>query len=567
MNLHKTVSFQIIARATAILIFLIYAPFVSAHITKLEHKEQVVLGGQGFIPKQITIKKGATVEWLIEGGFKHWPASNNHPQHTIYPEGGGCLGSKLDACESLSAGDTYTFKFDKVGKWGIHDHNYPRFTMIVEVVDPNDISNLSFKEKITTIIDRLLVLFNFKKEDSLSKPIFSSFSPKQKKLIGEFSKDITPDQAAKNVDKICSDFEGSTQRDIIQCFSETFYKLTQITDADFGFKTIFALQKINPRARSCHLPAHGIGWAAFEKDPEHWKETIGKTSLECNTGAIHGIMERFTSISGQKLERKVIPEICKFKRDPGCYHAVGHMLLVETNDNLDEALDLCREYPQKNEQRHYCLNGAFMERMIAPNLFQHGFVNEVRRGFWFRDQADFEKMCRSYSGEDADACWTEISHAATINYKDDPKKVLDFCNSAQTESAASYCRKHSISQITTLEGYNLLKIKPICELPQKSDPSYKEDCYMRIVSATVGNLAPADLKVLSQFCSALETKYKLKCFTRISNALTRVSTPKKDIETICSYAPDKYKETCLGTGVKRDNSAPNYDDRREVSGI
>jgi Plastocyanin len=98
-----------------------------------ESEYEVVISDSGFNPKEIIIPKGATVIWKIEGKNYHWPASDNHPTHTIYPEGGGCLGSKLDACSAMKKGESYSFRFDKEGSWEMHDHIDPRLTMTIIV--------------------------------------------------------------------------------------------------------------------------------------------------------------------------------------------------------------------------------------------------------------------------------------------------------------------------------------------------------------------------------------------------------------------------------------------------
>ena len=53
---------------------------------------------------------------------QHWPASAVHPTHVVYPESGGCIGSKFDACKGLAEGETFEFVFSEKGSWKYHDH-------------------------------------------------------------------------------------------------------------------------------------------------------------------------------------------------------------------------------------------------------------------------------------------------------------------------------------------------------------------------------------------------------------------------------------------------------------
>jgi len=82
----------------------------------------VEITSSGFSPKTLEINSGDTVTWTNMDSRSHWPASAVHPTHTIYPEKGGCIGSKFDACKGLSNRESYSFTFNEKGTWGYHDH-------------------------------------------------------------------------------------------------------------------------------------------------------------------------------------------------------------------------------------------------------------------------------------------------------------------------------------------------------------------------------------------------------------------------------------------------------------
>ncbi len=94
----------------------------------------VEIFSNGFVPNNLVVKKGDTVTFINRDTSEHWPASNIHPTHTLYPESGGCIGSKFDACRGLKSGESWSFTFDQKGTWGYHDHLHPnlRGTIIVE---------------------------------------------------------------------------------------------------------------------------------------------------------------------------------------------------------------------------------------------------------------------------------------------------------------------------------------------------------------------------------------------------------------------------------------------------
>ena len=79
----------------------------------------------GFNPSTLSINSGETVTWINKGSSQAWPASAIHPSHEVYPESGGCIGSKFDACKGLKQGESYSFTFNQKGTWRYHDHLNP----------------------------------------------------------------------------------------------------------------------------------------------------------------------------------------------------------------------------------------------------------------------------------------------------------------------------------------------------------------------------------------------------------------------------------------------------------
>jgi len=79
----------------------------------------------GFHPAEVTITAGTTVLFVNNGQAKHWPASDVHPTHEILPE--------FDANKGLETGETYSYTFNDVGEWSMHDHLNPRLVGTITV--------------------------------------------------------------------------------------------------------------------------------------------------------------------------------------------------------------------------------------------------------------------------------------------------------------------------------------------------------------------------------------------------------------------------------------------------
>ena len=86
---------------------------------------KVYITPAGFNPETVVVKPGDTVKWVNTDSAPHWPASAMHPTHNDYPEPGGCIGSKFDACKGLAFGEKYDLIFNITGTWAYHDHLNP----------------------------------------------------------------------------------------------------------------------------------------------------------------------------------------------------------------------------------------------------------------------------------------------------------------------------------------------------------------------------------------------------------------------------------------------------------
>jgi plastocyanin len=87
----------------------------------------VVYTNEGYSPKEITVKKGETVKFINMSDRRVWTASDEHPAHTIYPE--------FDQKTAAGRGNEYTFKFDRVGTWGFHNHSNAKHLGTVTVTE------------------------------------------------------------------------------------------------------------------------------------------------------------------------------------------------------------------------------------------------------------------------------------------------------------------------------------------------------------------------------------------------------------------------------------------------
>lgn len=87
----------------------------------------ITLTENGYTPEELTITRGTTVTFISSRGEQHWPASDEHPIHTAYPE--------FDAKQPIAASEEWSFTFNEVGTWHFHDHLRSYFHGTIHVTE------------------------------------------------------------------------------------------------------------------------------------------------------------------------------------------------------------------------------------------------------------------------------------------------------------------------------------------------------------------------------------------------------------------------------------------------
>ena len=106
----------------AVLCLGMFTQLAQAHLVRIP----VSIDDNGFHPEQIEIMQGAAIIFENQGNQAHWPASDVHPTHEIYPV--------LDTKRPLAPGLKWGFVFKDEGTWSMHDHLNPHFKTTVTVI-------------------------------------------------------------------------------------------------------------------------------------------------------------------------------------------------------------------------------------------------------------------------------------------------------------------------------------------------------------------------------------------------------------------------------------------------
>lgn len=317
-----------------------------------------------------------------------------------------------------------------------------------------------------------------------------------------------PQSEAQKMVQTCRGLENREM-----CYSKAFANFTKGNNMQEAFKLLYQVQEIDQDARGCHFIAHSISIAETEKDPSKWKEVMNNAPQNCSYGGAHGALEVHAStFPDGKLPKSEIPVVCNNPDTNNCTHILGHLLLVLNEDDIDASLDDCALLPHDVLGKFECLTGVFMERITAFNLVEHGLADENSLD-WSARVPELETLCRKQSGANSVACWKEIVHAVLVKVRNDPQKLVDFCEMAPNEESTRECIDHALGIIAASYNFELARMKPICEVRVRAE-NFKNRCYAHLVSSTLSTV-PQEKSSALKFCQYLEKEYQQSCLTMV----------------------------------------------------
>ncbi len=318
--------------------FVFSVPAVFAH----SQTQVIEITEEGFIPAEVTIDTNSTVFFLNKDKMSHWPASNPHPTHDLYPE--------FDPQLPIENGKSWAFKPRKEGEWKYHDHLNPHRGGVLKVLAEEKTPGLQSSYPPNWMQNLKIRLIKF-----LSQ-IKSLYTPKFK---------IDPQRFAK----------VSSQEQIIQ--------LKKFADSN-GAQNTWQFIKDTYKSQggssgNIHDLAHLSGGLLFEKLDFNG---ITKCSAEFAFGCFHGFLDKAFA---KNLDHLLDAEDACSKLGPdgslppkaslaisgpvaSCIHGIGHgVASFYSSSDLQKSLLSCRKLITGQE---YCFDGVFMEFVrSAPDSF------------------------------------------------------------------------------------------------------------------------------------------------------------------------------------------------------
>lgn len=448
-----------------------------------------------FNPSKVFVKQNDVVSFNNVGKEDHWPASDIHPTHTIYPE--------FDPKKGIKPSEKWQFKFEKAGVWRFHDHLNPaisgEITVAGEVKEIKKNPVNKFFESLKLSLQKIYYKLFPKLADVRLKKInfqnFDSNSPEVKSLLSILG----------------------------------MKKMEEKLIASSG----------DGRNFDCHQQAHKLGRLSYQI---FGVKAFQKMDTTCHSGMIHGAMEAFLKEKGTTNLSANIKSLCD-KADSAfghfeCLHGVGHGVLAYSDYKMPWALSTCKTLAD-NFSQSSCFGGVFMENIIVS---EGNGVVAAHQTKWVSDDPFFPCNGVDQNIDVQTQCFMMQTSRMLDMYGYDFKKVAATCNLAP-QNIRSICFQSMGRDASGQTLRNPLKTNDICKL---APTDYYRDCLKGALYVFVDFWGASLTSQPQELCKAVESKDKDYCYSLFGVRLPEIfGGDVQKIRKICGYSEIEYQLSCL----------------------
>lgn len=467
---------------------------------------------EGFEPETASIEKGETVIYENVDTEPHWPASNIHPTHRLYPgsdiEKCTTVEEKqiFDACRGIEPGESWSFVFEKPGEWRYHDHLNPKLGGRI-LLEGDEVSKSS--EKLTDTLEGLIFF--------VRRLYFRLFPRKLEAKL----ESVNMLAVAKNEDELSYWLRILGGEKVMDALLE-----------DAGGGSLI----------DCHTQAHQTGRLAYDI---YGAKIFSEGDASCHSGFYHGGMEAFLAGEGTTGLAEKIKNLCSvFATSFGnfeCLHGVGHGVMAYEDYDMQEALGVCDELGDQFSKTS-CYGGVFMENIVTG---QGIGASPSHKTEWVSDDPHFPCNALAHDYDREFQCYQMQTSWMLTLYNYDFERVANECLNSP-EDMKSVCFK---SLGRDAAGHTLRDPEKIIDLCDKvpSQADYYEQCVIGAVNVIVDFWGEALEEQPFELCKMVEEeKAKEGCYSMLSFRLIDVFGEDQDkIKRLCSKAESQYETTCL----------------------
>ncbi len=467
----------------------------------------VKMTADGFLPDIINVSLGDRVVFVNEDSSQHWPASDPHPSHTIYPE--------FDPGGQIAPDESWSIQILRMGVWRFHDHINPDSRGILYVRDDWDYSG-SAPKNVEAWIGTSRLWYEL--------------------IIKHIQKAIFLQQYQESYEKfsVLSSLVDNLDSVRVWMRMEGYGSVIKKFHSELG----------NESLSNCHSLAHRLGRIVYETAGI---ESITKLSTICVSGLYHGVLDAYMFVHGTDDLTERLSQICNQFTSSfdsfACFHSVGHGFLVASQYDLPAAVDACLKF-ETSRQRRDCNSGVFMENSFAGLGIGIGHSTA-----WIND--DLEFPCKSIS----------MDEDVQIPCKQDEFTRIFEANGEDVNASTNYCRRQQSSLLVDecYRGFgfhiassvvrDFEKIVQICtHLAEEAQDGCMQGAVTNIVSYYGNNI---DIETID-VCDKFSERFQLPCYQTLGQQLRNVfGSQDQEVRKRCEQIQSKGKiivSACVAGG-------------------
>lgn len=470
--------------------------FFSYIFVKPETSHTILMQDDGFVPRTLNVKVGDAVVFKNVGKNAHWPASNIHPTHSIYPE--------FDPKKEIAPGDTWRFVFEKEGTFRMHDHIFSQLTGEITVKPLLKVGESQGK---TSFIQKIITFFT--------------------NFLGN---EDAPGSARYNDQIKANDGTISDDRDALYSYVKKFGPGKAVTQ-------LFSID--SKAGRDCHDDAHVLGKYAYELNGD---KAFGMCSAECHSGCYHGATEAFFKEHGTENLSDNLKIVCGDDLNPffnhQCIHGIGHGLMAWNDYEIHEALKDCDLLENLKES---CYSGVFMENIVGALAIGDESESQTLDQHYTKYLSnDPQYPCTEVSEKYKNACYFYQTSRMTQLFQFDFGKVSKECEKV----SFAYQQSCFESMGRDVGGFTYNDpVKAIEECMHVPNGASRVGCLRGAVQNAFWD--PSGQDVALKFCKLLKDKNeKDACYLVITDRAKNVLSKKEDKDAFCQKAESEYVSYC-----------------------
>lgn len=467
-------------------------------------------------PTDITINSGEKVIFENEGSSEHWPASNIHPTHRLYPGtdiakcGTDQEQTMFDACSGIKPGGEYEFTFTKEGEWRYHDHLFPEIKGIITVKDT----------KSSNIFDKIALFF---------KTIFYNFQSFAYKIF-PYKLDDPKNVLHPEFAEYEKSYDANISIDSEDIFTDK-QLLYSYVKKHGPTQATKQLNKLSSTFGSCHEPAHDAGRFSYSL---FGGEAFQKCSSECHSGCYHGASESYFQEKGVKNLVGDLNLLCNESLNAffshQCIHGIGHGLMAYADYDIHEALHNCDTLPTGAAS---CYSGVFMENIVGGLAQDEGHFTK-----YLNDDPHFP--CTVVEDKYKQACYYYQSSRMVQLFNGDFAKVAVECGEIAPEYKSSCFASMGRDVGGATRGNPTLAIKDCSYVPSGQ---FRQDCLSGAVQDSFWD--PSGEEDALSFCALLKGEEKSVCYNTIIPRATEVLEKGEAFKNFCQKVEKEFQNQCL----------------------